>query len=116
MLSLAGAPARQIKGKTLLGMHGLPRPEALADNEGTPVFSNAMYRNDEVRMVALWRDLHYEGMHRPVIILEGESIDISLRTHQQVWRQGLCRDGRMLLLAVLTVWFEVRWALHPLLT
>src|SRR3546814_17387851 len=34
MLSLAGAPARQIKGKTLLGMHGLPKPEAPAAHEG----------------------------------------------------------------------------------
>src|SRR3546814_242660 len=95
-------------------MHGLPRPEALADNEGTPVFYNAMYRNDELCMVALWCDLHYEGMHRQVIILVGESIDIRLRTQQQAWRQGLFRDGRMLILAVLLVWFAVEWALRPL--
>ncbi|MGB3290041.1 MAG: sensor histidine kinase [Burkholderiaceae bacterium] len=113
-LSLAGAPARQLKGNTLLGMHGLPRPAALADNEGTPVFYNAMYRNDELRMVALWRDLHYEGMHRQVIILVGESIDMRLRTQQEAWRLGLFRDGRMLILAVLLVWFSVEWALRPL--
>lgn len=113
-LSLAGAPARQLKGNTLLGMHGLPRPEALADNEGMPVFYNAMYRNDEVRMVALWRDLHYEGVHRQVIVLVGESIDMRLRTQQEAWRLGLFRDGRMLILAVLLVWFSVEWALRPL--
>jgi two-component system sensor histidine kinase TctE len=113
-LSLAGSPARQIKGVTLLGMNGLPRPEALADNEGMPVFYNAMYRNDEVRMVALWRDLHYEGVHRQVIVLVGESIDMRLRTQQEAWRRGLFRDGRMLILAVLLVWFSVEWALRPL--
>lgn len=57
-LSLAGSSAQQLEGQTLLGMQGLPRPATLADNEGLPVFYNAMYRNDEVRMVALWRDLH----------------------------------------------------------
>lgn len=113
-LSLAGAHAQHLEGKTLLGMQGLPRPEVLADNEGMPVFYNAMYRNDEVRMVALWRDLHYNGMHRQVIVLVGESIDMRLRTQQQAWRQGLFRDARMLVLAVLLVWFSVAWALRPL--
>src|SRR5690606_8155065 len=84
--SLAGASARQITGRTLLGMNGLPRPEALAENEGSPAFYNGMYRNDEVRMVAIWRDLHYEGVHRQVIILVGESLDARLRTQQEAWR------------------------------
>src|SRR5690606_35080711 len=55
VLSLAGSSGKQINGRTLLGMQGLPPPENLADNEGMPVFYNTMYRNDEVRMVALWR-------------------------------------------------------------
>ena len=75
---------------------------------------SAMYRNDEVRMVALWRDLHFEGKHRQVIVLVGESLDMRLRTQQEAWRQGLFRDGRMLILAVLLVWFSVQWALRPL--
>src|SRR5690606_37859143 len=114
VLSLAGARIQDIEGETLLGMQGLPRPEVLADNEGMPVFYNAMYRNDEVRMVALWRDLHYNGMHRQVLVLVGESIDMRLHTQQQAWRQGLFRDARMLILAVLLVWFSVAWALRPL--
>jgi two-component system sensor histidine kinase TctE len=113
-LSLAGSRAQQAEGRTLLGMQGLPRPPVLADIEGMPVFYNAMYRNDEVRMVALWRDLHFEGEHRQVIVLVGESIDMRLRTQQEAWRQGLFRDGRMLILAVLLVWFSVQWALRPL--
>ncbi|MGP1614810.1 MAG: sensor histidine kinase, partial [Pollutimonas bauzanensis] len=113
-LSLAGSSAQQLEGQTLLGMQGLPRPATLADNEGLPVFYNAMYRNDEVRMVALWRDLHYNGVHRQVIVLVGESIDLRLRTQQEAWREGLFRDGRMLALAILLVWFSVEWALRPL--
>src|SRR5690606_6223904 len=44
----------------------------------------------------------------------GESVDMRLRTQQEAWRQGLFRDGRMLILAVLLVWFSVEWALRPL--
>jgi two-component system sensor histidine kinase TctE len=113
-LTLAGADAQQLQGHTLLGMQGLPRPANLADNEGVPVFYDAMYRNDSVRMVALWRDLHYNGIHRQVLVLVGESMDMRLRTQQDAWRQGLFRDGRMLILAVLLVWFSVEWALRPL--
>ncbi len=112
--SLAGFNAQNLEGKTLLGMQGLPRPPTLADNEGMPVFYNAMYRNDEVRMVALWRDLYYEGTHRQVIVLVGESVDLRLRTQQNAWREGLFRDGRMLILAALLVWFSVQLALRPL--
>src|SRR5690606_37374094 len=113
-LTLAGASMKNLNGATLLGMQGLPRPSVLADNEGMPVFYNSMYRNDEVRMVALWRDLHYNDVHRQVLVLVGESLDMRLRTQQDAWRQGLFRDGRMLILAVLLVWFSVEWALRPL--
>lgn len=114
VLSLAGADTTGLKGKTLLGMRGLPRPPVLSANEGVPVFYNTLFGNDEVRMVALWRDLHYQGEHRQVVILVGESLDMRLRTQQEAWRQGLFRDARMLLLVVLLVWLSVQWALRPL--
>src|SRR5690554_5411995 len=114
VLSLAGARTKGLTGQTLLGMRGLPRPEVLADNEGVPVFYNTLFSNDEVRMVAVWRDLHFQGTHRQVLIMVGESLDMRLRTQQQAWREGLFRDARMLLLVVLLVWFSVQWALRPL--
>lgn len=112
--SLSGVPGNAIEGNTLLGMQGLPRPKAFAENEGMPVFYTGMYRNDEVRMVALWRDLHYEGVRRQIVVLVGESVDVRMRTQQEAWRQGLFRDARMLILVVLLVWFSVAWALRPL--
>lgn len=112
--SLAGVSGQQVDGRTMVGMRGLPKPPAFSATEGQPAFYTAMYRNDEVRMVALWRDLHYDGMHRQLVILVGESVDMRLRTQQEAWRQGLFRDGRMLILAVLLVWFSVEWALRPL--
>src|SRR5690606_10439658 len=79
LTTLAGASGEAIAGKTLLGMQGLPRPPLLAGNEGIPVFYNGMYRNDQVRMVALWRDLYYDGTRRQFIVLVGESMDMRLQ-------------------------------------
>ncbi|HEY9280121.1 MAG TPA: sensor histidine kinase [Eoetvoesiella sp.] len=114
VMPLASSDAVQSEGTTLLGMRGLPRPPVLADNEGVPVFYNAMYRSDTVRMVAVWRDLHYNGLHRQVIVFVGESMGTRLRAQQEAWRQGLFRDGRMVILVLLLVWLSVQWALRPL--
>lgn len=111
--SLAGLSG-QLPGKTLSGMDGMPQPPALAQSEGVPVFYDAVYRRDNVRMVALWRDLYYAGQRRQVIVFVGESIDMRERTQHEAWRQGLWRDGRMLILTTLLVWFSVQWALRPL--
>src|SRR5690606_31371379 len=70
-VSLRGLETRELTAQTLMGMPGLPRPERLAETEGIPLLYNAMYRNDEVRLMAIWRDLHYAGLHRQVLILVG---------------------------------------------
>lgn len=112
--SLAGADIAPEQAHTLLGMEGLPRPKQLAEHEGMPVFYDAFYRNDTLRMVAVWRDLYYKGVHRQVIVLVGESLDMRLRTQQEAWRESLFRNIRMLALAVLLVWCSVAFALRPL--
>src|SRR5690606_22347769 len=112
--SLGGMETREMTGRTLMGMPGLPRPPRLAQEEGVPIFYNAMYRNDEVRLVAVWRDLHYGGKRRQVLILVGESVDQRLKTRQEMWRESLFRDIRMVVLAVLLVWIAVQWTLWPL--
>ncbi len=112
--SLGGLQTRELTGQTLMGMSGLPRPERLPEMEGDPVLYNAMYRNDEVRLVAVWRDLHYAGLRRQVLILVGESVDQRLHTRQEMWRDSLFRDIRMVILAVLLVWIAVQWTLWPL--
>ena len=111
---LAGMETRELTGQTLMGMPGLPRPAYLPQSEGAPVFYNAMYRNDEVRLVAIWRDFHYAGTHRQVLVLVGESVDQRLQTRQEMWRDSLFRDIRMVILAVLLVWIAVQWTLWPL--
>ena len=112
--TLSGLESRELTGQTLMGMPGLPRLARLPEVEGMPELYNAMYRNDEVRLVAIWRDLHYEGMRRQVLVLVGESVDQRLQTRQEMWRDSLFRDIRMVILAVLLVWIAVQWTLWPL--
>src|SRR5690606_9495810 len=45
--SLGGMETRELAGRTLMGMPGLPRPSTLPAQEGKPAMDNAMYRNDE---------------------------------------------------------------------
>lgn len=115
-LNLSGANAVLLEGRALIGMHGLPRPHRLAEVEGEPVFYNAEYRSDSVRMAAVWRELHYNGVHRQIMVIVGESIGMRERTQQEAWHAGLVRDGRMLALVIILVWVSVLLALRPLST
>ncbi len=78
------------------------------------MFYDGAYRNDPVRMVALVRDLYYHGTHRQVLILVGESTGKRIEAEDAARRKELLRDGRMLALVVLMVWWGVAWALRPL--
>lgn len=111
---LAGAVLNGIKTQKLIGVEGLPRPKNLADHEGMPVFYDGFYRNDTLRMVALWRDLYHKGVHRQIVVMVGESLDMRLRTQQEALRESLYRNIRMVALAVLLVWCSVAIALWPL--
>ncbi len=112
--ALAGAVVNGLKTQTLLGMEGLPRPKNLAEHEGMPVFYDGFFRNDTLRMVAIWRDLYHEGVHKQIVVMVGESLDMRLRTQQEALRESLFRNLRMLALSVLLVWCSVAIALWPL--
>jgi two-component system sensor histidine kinase TctE len=101
-------------GVALLGMPDIPRPPVWPRSDGQPMFYDGVYRNDPVRMVALVRDLYYHGTHRQVLILVGESTGKRIEAEDAARRKELLRDGRMLALVVLMVWWGVAWALRPL--
>jgi two-component system sensor histidine kinase TctE len=101
-------------GPALLGMPDIPRPPVWPRSDGQPMFYDDLYRNDPVRMVAIVRDLYYHGTHRQVLILVGESTGKRIEAEDAARRKELLRDGRMLALVVLMVWWGVAWALRPL--
>jgi two-component system sensor histidine kinase TctE len=101
-------------GMALLGMPDIPRPPLWPRSDGQPVFYDGVYRNDPVRLVALVRDLYYRGVHRQVLVLVGESTGKRIEAEDAARRKEVLRDGRMLALVVLMVWWGVAWALRPL--
>lgn len=102
------------QGKTLLGMPEMPRPPTWPRSNGQPVFYDGVYRNDPVRVVAVVRDLYYQGLHRQVLVVVAESTGKRIEAENNARRQEILRDTRMLALVVLLVWWGVSWALKPL--
>jgi two-component system sensor histidine kinase TctE len=102
------------QSRALLGMPDLPRPPVWPRNNGLPVFYDGIYREDPVRVVAILRDLYYHGVHRQVLVLVGESTGKRIEAEDAARRQEFLRDGRMLALVVLMLWWGVAWALRPL--
>jgi two-component system sensor histidine kinase TctE len=111
---LPSGQAPRAAGVALLGMPDIPRPPAWPRSDGQPVFYDGVYRNDPVRLVALVRDLYYRGTHRQVLVVVGESTGKRIEAEDAARRKEVLRDGRMLALVVLMVWWGVAWALRPL--
>ena len=109
-----GAPVPTEQGKTLLGMPEMPRPPEWPRSNGLPIFYDSVYRNDPVRVVAVVRDLYYQGMHRQVLVMVAESTGKRIEAESNAQRQEILRDARMLALVALLVWWGVSWALKPL--
>lgn len=109
-----GSPVPRDAGKTLLGMPEMPRPPTWPRSNGQPVFYDSVYRNDPVRVVAVLRDLYYQGQHRQVLVVVAESTGKRIEAENRARRQEILRDTRMLALVVLLVWWGVSWALKPL--
>lgn len=109
-----GAKGEPPAGRSLAGMPEMPRPAEWPDGNGQPVFYDAVYRNDPVRVVAVLRDLYYQGQHRQVLVIIAESMGKRLAAEASAQRQEVLRDSRMLALVALLVWWGVSWALKPL--
>lgn len=109
-----GAAVPTEPGKTLLGMPEMPRPPTWPRSNSQPIFYDSVYRNDPVRVVAVVRDLYYQGQHRQVLVVVAESTGKRIEAENNARRQEILRDTRMLALVALLVWWGVSWALKPL--
>ena len=101
-------------GAVLMGMPDFPRPGRWPDISGEPLFFDAVYRADPVRVVAIRRDFYRSRIKRSVLIMVAESVGKRNEVEAEARKQELLRDGRMLALVVILVWLGVAWALAPL--
>ena len=105
-------------GKLLAGLPGMPRPpdelKAQLSAQSQPIYYNAVYRNDPVRVIAMVRDIYRAGQVRHVGIIVAESV--GRRDEVELAARGaeMSRDMRMLTLVAVLVWFGVAWAMRPL--
>lgn len=105
------------KEQVLLGEADLPPPPALPTegNLREPQWYDAVYRGNDVRMLALRSELR-DGQGRPYAVLVQASEGMLPRAEAQAaaLRQALVRDVRMVVLVVALVALGVTWSLRPL--
>lgn len=112
---LDGAGPEQL----LLGEPDLPLPPALPAQADVapsdPQWYDAVYRGNDVRMVALRSELR-DGQGRPYAVLVQASEGMVPRAEAlaAALRQALVRDIRMVVLVVALVALGVTWSLRPL--
>jgi len=109
---------RQDAGVVLAGLSEMPRPPRHLmgglNGDGRPVYYDAVYRNDPVRVVAMVRDIYRGGRVRHVGIIVAESVGRRDEVEQAARSSEISRDLRMLALVAVLVWFGVAWAMRPL--
>jgi len=106
------APAR-----ALLGDADLPPPPAIEPTAAveSPVWYDANYRGQAVRVVALRSELiDGQGRHFDLLVQAAQSTAPRDNAEAASLRQQLLRDARMVLVVGLLVWLGVNWSLRPL--
>jgi two-component system sensor histidine kinase TctE len=117
----AANPVSAGKAQILLGEADLPSPPKAspAQAEGTalstPVWYDASYRGERVRIVALRSTVtDGHGQTFNALIEAAEGTGPRLGALQALHEQALLRDARMVLVVILLVWLGVTWSLRPL--
>jgi two-component system sensor histidine kinase TctE len=111
----------QAQAQMLLGEPDLPPPPNLSAAEAagaalpTPIWYEASYRGERVRIVALRSALaDGHGQIFNALIEAAESTGPRLGALQALHEQALLRDARLVLVVILLVWLGVTWSLRPL--
>lgn len=110
-----GAEHVRPRSRVVTGMPELPYPPVWPSPDGQPVFYDAYYRDEPVRMVAVVRNIYQHPAPRQVLVMVAESDDPRVELEDQVWRKAFLRDTRLLVLIMFMVWLGVAWALAPLM-
>ncbi|WP_369065481.1 sensor histidine kinase [Burkholderia gladioli] len=106
---------REDGGRNVTGYPDLPQPEATAE-PFQPVFYDAPYRGEQLRMAALRLPVHDvpTAQTRLVRVLVGETIEARQALAREILTGSLKQEALLIVLALGIVWFGVSRGLRPL--
>jgi len=102
-------------GKTITGYEDLPPPPAKPAVSDQPVFYQAQYQGGTLYLAALYKQIYDPEVHGSVLIQVGETAESREALSRQILIDGLVRQGLLIAVAALVVWFGLQRGLAPLL-
>ncbi|MDY7546030.1 sensor histidine kinase [Glaciimonas sp. CA11.2] len=107
------------KGEFISGYEDLPAlPPNIPRSEIYPAlvrFYHAIYRGEPVRIAALYQPVYDDSMRGIALIQVGETMDARSALTRQILFGTLWRQGLLVTVTALLVWFAVRIVLRPLM-
>jgi two-component system sensor histidine kinase TctE len=107
------------RGEFVSGYEDLPAlPPDVPRSEIYPAlvrFYHASYHNQPVRIAALYQPVYDDSMRGIALIQVGETMDARSDLTRKILFSTLWRQGLLVCVAALLVWFAVRFVLRPLM-
>ena len=105
----------QSNGQTITGYEDLPVPTSKMEL-AKPVYYDADYRAERVRVAAVTRRLYDEAVREPVLIQVAETAELRQGMSRQILFDSVIKELLLILLAAALMWLAVNRGLLPLET
>ena len=101
-------------GSALTGYEDLPPPPETVPHD-KPLFFQSRYRGENLYQAALYKHIYGPSVRGDILIQVAETAESREALSRRILRDGLMRQGILIVLAALLLWFGVRHALRPLM-
>lgn len=98
--------------EAITGYDGLPLPGKIELN--TPVFYDAIYKGQSLRLGALLKPLYREEFPRPVMVIVGETTNSRQDVVQHLFRREVARKALLIVVALAVALFATMIAVQPI--
>lgn len=98
--------------EAITGYDGLPLPGKIELN--TPVFYDAIYKGQSLRLGALLKPLYREEFPRPVMVVVGETTNSRQDVVQHLFRREVARKALLIVVALAVALFATMIAVLPI--
>ena len=103
----------QSNNRTITGYEDLPVPTTKLE-VAKPVYYDADYRGERVRVAAVTRQLYDEAVREPVLIQVAETAELRQGMSRQILFDSVFKELLLILLAAALMWLAVNRGLLPL--